>query len=614
MASISDGKYVLSGSVDDSLWYGEEITRTPGQTVVFTPTITDATDTIEFGFDTDTTGALAANAIRMASDLLKPYDGGAAGPSVYVPADATEYSLAVALLAEGAQYLLDGKLLYKGGADDTATVYVGTANTDAEGTIDSIKASRTLWVATPTLADTGTVVPTIEDSGSNGLDGTATNVGLSEDGAYFYGSSRINIYSSALNSFFDGGAGTVFIRQNENGPANPAGNFLFRLDSSTSTVHFVTVGSSRVRAVHNGGGSAYKTVFDTVSTNDTCAATWSYLADEFKFFVDGAQSGSTQTGLGQWAGDILTTKANVGANSSTGDLCWLGTLSQFILSNAVATPAEVATISGHIAGGTLTTTILDGIFGAGNYMWLPMDEVYTSDGGALTGIEAGGDGVEWTGATWANTVDGAVNTPPLGAVENSGNLVVNKWYKIITSEVNHFFTGSKAGDTIRAWLTTTLDANNTVQALSASTLHRSTSSIDSPYVYISANWTTGDLVPPGVFAALDDPSNPLNFLVAYMNGSQIVVGKVVNGVYTNLAAVAAAYSADAPLILRTLPNATAGIDWWVIYNGAYVANGTVTDAGIISNTLHGLFSTSSDNVCSDVQIYPATGHSVPGAA
>lgn len=43
------------------------------------------------------------------------------------------------------------------------------------------------------------------------------------------------------------------------------------------------------------------------------------------------------------------------------------------------------------------------------------------------------------------------------------------------------------------------------------------------------------------------------------------------------------------------------------------ADGTVTDAGIISNTLHGLFSTHSDNVASNIDIYPANGHIIPGA-
>jgi hypothetical protein len=61
---------------------------------------------------------------------------------------------------------------------------------------------------------------------------------------------------------------------------------------------------------------------------------------------------------------------------------------------------------------------------------------------------------------WWNLVSGSAGR---GSVENSGALVVYGVYEIITTEVNHFYTGCAIGDIFAAGATTALDANNTVK-------------------------------------------------------------------------------------------------------------------------------------------------------
>ena len=91
----------------------------------------------------------------------------------------------------------------------------------------------------------------------------------------------------------------------------------------------------------------------------------------------------------------------------------------------------------------------------------------------------------------------------------------------------------------------------------------------------------------GLALNLDSASNPQNFVIVYHNGSSVVVDKCVAGTYTSLATTAAAYSSGARLMVRK-----SGTAYRIYYNNALIGSElTISDAGIISNTLHGLFST-----------------------
>lgn len=96
-------------------------------------------------------------------------------------------------------------------------------------------------------------------------------------------------------------------------------------------------------------------------------------------------------------------------------------------------------------------------------------------------------------------------------------------------------------------------------------------------------------VQAGLVLNLDSVSAPANFTLVYYNrrDGKIYVDKCVAGTYTNIKATTTTYAAGAILAATK-----SGTSVTVTYNGAAVGTaGTIDDAGIVSNKIHGLFST-----------------------
>lgn len=94
----------------------------------------------------------------------------------------------------------------------------------------------------------------------------------------------------------------------------------------------------------------------------------------------------------------------------------------------------------------------------------------------------------------------------------------------------------------------------------------------------------------GVVVNLDSVSTPANFVIAYIDRGLAVarLEKCVAGTYTQVISAAITYSAGA--VLRVAKTDTS---YSLYYNNVQVgAVSTISDAGIISNLNHGLFSTS----------------------
>ena len=102
------------------------------------------------------------------------------------------------------------------------------------------------------------------------------------------------------------------------------------------------------------GSSAIQFAYIAASTSETysesgmtstdwinAAITWSSSVDQVKFFLDGAQVGSTQTGLGTWAGSLASTLCNIGASDNSGSDPWCGWLAHVALWDKVLTPNQV---------------------------------------------------------------------------------------------------------------------------------------------------------------------------------------------------------------------------------------------------------------------------------
>lgn len=101
----------------------------------------------------------------------------------------------------------------------------------------------------------------------------------------------------------------------------------------------------------------------------------------------------------------------------------------------------------------------------------------------------------------------------------------------------------------------------------------------------------------GVVANLDDADNPQNFVMAVHDGANAYLIKCVDGTYTTLINIAAAYSAGATIEIRRLANTNTYQLW---YDGSQVGTDqAISDEGIVSNTLHGYVNTYSGNTLSN---------------
>jgi hypothetical protein len=94
-----------------------------------------------------------------------------------------------------------------------------------------------------------------------------------------------------------------------------------------------------------------------------------------------------------------------------------------------------------------------------------------------------------------------------------------------------------------------------------------------------------------------DGSN--NFGMAYMDGTNLLVDKNVNGTYTELACVGQAVTPDQILRIEN-PAGSNVLD--ILYNGVSKATPTIADASIIGNPGIALFSTEANNAISKVVI------------
>jgi hypothetical protein len=108
-----------------------------------------------------------------------------------------------------------------------------------------------------------------------------------------------------------------------------------------------------------------------------------------------------------------------------------------------------------------------------------------------------------------------------------------------------------------------------------------------------ANVTVVSATRAGVVANLDSAASPANFVIASHDGTTARLTKCVAGTYTELISAAATYVAGAAIEIRRTASSNT---YQLFYNGAQVGTDqTISDAGIVSNTLHGYFNTYSGN-------------------
>lgn len=104
----------------------------------------------------------------------------------------------------------------------------------------------------------------------------------------------------------------------------------------------------------------------------------------------------------------------------------------------------------------------------------------------------------------------------------------------------------------------------------------------------------------GVAMCVDSAATPNNMVVCYIDGNgtsnKIYMDKRVGGTWTTVASATIAYAAGRKVELRH----TAANTWQMWYNEIQIGTDqTISDAGIVGNTLHGMFSTDATNSLDD---------------
>jgi hypothetical protein len=175
-------------------------------------------------------------------------------------------------------------------------------------------------------------------------------------------------------------------------------------------------------------------------------------------------------------------------------------------------------------------------------------------------------------------------------IAKNANLTSDQWSNIVgTGRAKN--TGSYIRITESYAGSTNYLDDFTLKPLTLSSLFASLTYNGSTDLTVQTDATITSGTQAGVVMNLDSASSPANFVIAYHDGTNAHLEKAVAGVYTSLIDTAVAYSAGATIKIVKI-----GTTYQLFYNGSQVgADQTITDAGIISNTLHGLFSTYSGN-------------------
>lgn len=266
-------------------------------------------------------------------------------------------------------------------------------------------------------------------------------------------------------------------------------------------------------------------------------------------------------------------------------------------------------------------------FGGSGASGIPADPVPVAGAELLTNgdFEAGDTG--WAkGTGWTIPGDGtAVKTGASGSFlwQVVLGFEAQKWYQIQHSIVSHvsgtvamLFDGYKSSpsrsalgsyvDTYASVAPTTngffvwpsTNSMMSVDNISYKPLILSTlisvQSYASPDCDISAAVTRTAGTQAGFAVRVDDPANPQNFIISYLDGAgNLKTDKCLAGVYTAIAGLTGAVTYVAGQRPRIV---CAGNDVSVYYNGVQVGSTTaVADAGITGNKNHGLFSTYAAN-------------------
>lgn len=118
-----------------------------------------------------------------------------------------------------------------------------------------------------------------------------------------------------------------------------------RVNVSNLVYLMKSVSNNRWDSQFNGGGTLDTVTYSTSTTSwfHSCLVV-NRAADTYKLFINGAQTGSTQTGIGTWAGSLLANYCCIGAYVNTPTEAFSGRIAQVAIF-ASDQEANVATLA-----------------------------------------------------------------------------------------------------------------------------------------------------------------------------------------------------------------------------------------------------------------------------
>jgi hypothetical protein len=180
----------------------------------------------------------------------------------------------------------------------------------------------------------------------------ATGIGDGNTAASFDGTtSRCNIFTASLNTAFNNQEGTaaIWFQMSGAGVWTDGANrvlLVLQADASNRVLLRKSSANNQLDCFYTAGGTA-KQVNPATSTLAWAhlAITWSKSGDAVKVYLNGAQSGATQTGLGVWAGALNNAATVIGAATTTPTLVTSGSIAHAAVWTTPLSGAQIATLA-----------------------------------------------------------------------------------------------------------------------------------------------------------------------------------------------------------------------------------------------------------------------------
>jgi peptidoglycan/xylan/chitin deacetylase (PgdA/CDA1 family) len=200
------------------------------------------------------------------------------------------------------------------------------------------------------------------DVSGNNLNGTYSGVSLAGTKSFlnlpaptFDGNNGyVNLYSAQLASLFNTSEGTKSVWIKILDPAvwsDGAIRTISRIGVNATDANQIimqkTATANQLVMNYRAGGTTKQRAINGQSSTDwiNLILTWSVSADTVKAYINGSDGGVTVTGLGTWSGNIGSSCFCCGVGDTVNKANdWIGSMSDVLILNRAATPAEAAKI------------------------------------------------------------------------------------------------------------------------------------------------------------------------------------------------------------------------------------------------------------------------------